>query len=346
MTNFPQTLVSFFALLALAVVTSEAQTMPTPDPACPANTIVSTPFNMPNGTACVLCSFIMDRCAASCSGSSADALQCSTDPEGCGEVVCPDGPPAPAPPTPVPPAPTPPAPTSGPVAPPPDVGTPESCGIANAVGCVLCGNGSDGSPDCGNARGGVDGAECNAYVPATGAGCTRHVKYTYDVDVSAPPYNAIYEGAFRYRAGSWWDEEYGNPREFNPDRVGDNITPWTTMAPGFVQYRMMQWEGEIVDFCLESSSVNTAFQFATSSDAAGECAISDGYELVTQDLALATPMSAEPPVAPEIGLTINAMVQDGMAPPADDTTSPAAAMPSAFAVFGSSLVILVAAIAA
>ena len=145
MKNSFQTLVSFAALLALAVVTTEAQTMPTPDPACPANTIVSTPFNMPNGTACVLCSFIMDRCAASCSGSSADALQCSTDPEGCGEVVCPDGPPAPAPPTPVPPAPTPPAPTAGPVTPPPDVGTPEQCGIANAVGCVLCGNGSDGS---------------------------------------------------------------------------------------------------------------------------------------------------------------------------------------------------------
>ena len=63
------------------------------------------------------------------------------------------------------------------ISPPPlDVGTPESCGVTNAVRCVLCGFGSDGRPDCGNSRGGVDGAECNSYVPATEADCTRPIK--------------------------------------------------------------------------------------------------------------------------------------------------------------------------
>ena len=342
-----------FALTALACVvlvptSVTAQNMPTPDPACPPDTIVSTAFNMPNSTTCVLCSFIMEKCSASCSGPSADELTCSTDPDGCGEIVCPDEPPAPTPPTPVPPAPTappPPAPTAAPPVPPPDVGTPESCGIQNVVGCVLCGTGTDGKADCANSMGGVDGPDCNAYAPPDAGSCTRYVKYTYDVDVSAPPYNAIYGGAFRYRADSYWDGQYGNPREFNPERVGDNITPWETMAPGFVQYRMMQWESEFVNFCLSGSSVNTTFQFTTTSEEAGQCAISDGYQLVTRDVPFPMSASGEEDgnmgdasfANPEMGFVVSAIAQEGMelpfdgpnedAPPMeDDSTSAASSM--------------------
>ena len=209
--------------------------------------------------------------------------------------------------------------------------------------------------------GGLDGPDCNAYVPADAAECTRHVKYTYNVDVSAPPYNAIYSGAFRYRADSYWEDQYGNPREFNPSRVGDNITPWENMAPGFVQYTMMQWEGEVVNFCMASSSVNTTFQFTTTSDEAGQCAISDGYELITRDVPF--PMSAEEEDGmgdvtfaepPELGIIVSAIAQEGMGPPLDgpngdappveeDTTSPAAMVRSGFvsAFFGAAAVTMV-----
>lgn len=160
---------------------------------------------------------------------------------------------------------------------------------------------------------------------------------------SGPPYNAIYGGAFRYREDSYWEDQYGNPREFNPSRVGDNITPWENMAPGFVQYSMRQWEGEIVNFCLSASSVNTTFQFTTTSEEAGECAISDGYELITRDVPF--PMSGEEEEGMgdaadlELGLIVIAIAQEGMEAPAfegpnedappmeeEDTTSPAAAM--------------------
>ena len=214
------------------------------------------------------------------------------------------------------------------------MGTPKSCGIQNTVGCVLCGTGSDGKPDCGNSD--LDGPDCNAYIPADAGSCTRHVKYTYNVDVSGPPYNAIYSGAFRYRADSYWNDQYGNPREFNPSRVGDNITPWETMAPGSVQYSMRQWEGEIVNFCLQSSTVNTTFQFTTTSEAEGQCAISEGYELITRDVPF--PMSGEEEdmgVAaddPGLGFVVSAIAQEGFDGPnedapsmEEDTTSPAAA---------------------
>ena len=154
------------------------------------------------------------------------------------------------------------------------------------------------------------------------------------MDVSAPPYNAIYGGAFRYREDSYWEDQYGNPREFNPSRVGDNITPWENMAPGFVQYSMRQWEGEIVNFCLSASSVNTTFQFTTTSEEAGPCAISDGYQLVTRDVPF--PMSGEEEdmeddVEPQLGFVVSAIAQEGMdgpngdAPPMEDDTTTSAA---------------------
>ena len=80
-----------FALTALACIvlvpaSITAQNMPTPDPACPPDTIVSTAFNMPNSTTCVLCSFIMEKCSASCS-----TFQFTTTSEEAGQCAISDG---------------------------------------------------------------------------------------------------------------------------------------------------------------------------------------------------------------------------------------------------------------
>jgi len=191
--------------------------------------------------------------------------------------------------------------------PPDDVGTPESCGIAVSVTCVLCGTGTDGKPDCGNVRGGVDGPDCNAFAssftpnPSSLSSeeeeCVKYVKYDYDVTVSGPPYHALFAGAYRYRTNSYWNTQYGNPRAIHPDKVGQDLTPFETMEAGYVQYTTMHWEGEMVDFCTKGSGVDTTFQFLTQSSEAGLCAISDGYRLVTNDVAAVASPAAE--VAPQ-----------------------------------------------
>ena len=141
----------------------------------------------------------------------------------------------------------------------------EECGLEVKVGCVLANTAEDESP-----------LDCNSYIPKTAQDCFMQVRYTYHVDKDDKLSGMKLVSALRYRDGSYWEAQHGNPRPFSESR-------WDTMLTvkgGY--YRMDQWEGEVVNFC-QSQSVVTRFDFnVDESDSAGNsCSRSDTYTLTT-----------------------------------------------------------------
>jgi hypothetical protein len=117
------------------------------------------------------------------------------------------------------------------------------CGLEVKVGCILAHTADDENP-----------LDCNAYVPETPQNCTMQVRYTYRVDKDDKLSGMKLVSALRYREGSYWESQFGNPRPFSGSRWDTLLT----VKGGY--YRMDQWEGEYVNFC-QPQSVSTLFEF-------------------------------------------------------------------------------------
>ena len=143
--------------------------------------------------------------------------------------------------------------------------TDDECGLEVKVGCILTNTAEDDNP-----------VDCNAYVPKTAKDCMAQVRYTYHVDKDDKLSGMKLVSALRYRDGSYWEDQYGNPRPFSESRWDTLLT----VRGGY--YQMDQWEGEVVNFC-QPQSVETRFDFNVDGiDSAGNsCSRSDIYTLTT-----------------------------------------------------------------
>ena len=141
----------------------------------------------------------------------------------------------------------------------------DECGLEVKVGCILTSTAEDEMP-----------LDCNSYVPKTAQDCMMQVRYTYHVDKDDKLSGMKLVSALRYRGGSYWEDQYGNPRPFSESRWDTLLT----VRGGY--YQMDQWEGEVVNFC-QPQSVVTRFDFnVDGSDSAGNsCSRSDSYTLTT-----------------------------------------------------------------
>ena len=143
--------------------------------------------------------------------------------------------------------------------------TDDECGLEVKVGCILTNTAEDDNP-----------VDCNSYVPKTAQDCMVQVRYTYHVDKDDKLSGMKMVSALRYRDGSYWEDQYGNPRPFSESRWNTLLT----VRGGY--YQMDQWEGEVVNFC-QPQSVVTRFDFNVdgSNSAGNSCSRSDIYTLTT-----------------------------------------------------------------